>query len=271
MLLSLAGSLGITPVACGDVHMPMNDTVRPVFHGFEQIPLREYAERAYLDYSMHLGLRAPNIWFRARLRYPDARAEGGRVDIAGFTLPGMPAVVVGSNTQVAWGFTNSYIDSADWGRYARCGVDRYRIGAACTQPAHHRETIAVADGAPVAFDVEETPWGPVMAHDDAGAALALRWSAHLSGSLRLAFMDMAQRLRLADRPARPSLVGRSGARALPIGQHPSALPHPRRSSLIDVFDRVFASTCFTITAQYSECVPSADGNDPDTTTEPGGT
>jgi topoisomerase-4 subunit A len=34
----------------------MTDTVRPVFHGFEQIPLREYAERAYLDYSMYVVL-----------------------------------------------------------------------------------------------------------------------------------------------------------------------------------------------------------------------
>jgi len=34
----------------------MNDPVRPVFHGFEQIPLREYAERAYLDYSMYVVL-----------------------------------------------------------------------------------------------------------------------------------------------------------------------------------------------------------------------
>jgi topoisomerase-4 subunit A len=34
----------------------MPDTPRPVFHGFEQIPLREYAERAYLDYSMYVVL-----------------------------------------------------------------------------------------------------------------------------------------------------------------------------------------------------------------------
>ncbi|KRG69018.1 DNA topoisomerase IV subunit A [Pseudoxanthomonas dokdonensis] len=32
------------------------DTVRGTFHGFEQIPLREYAERAYLDYSMYVVL-----------------------------------------------------------------------------------------------------------------------------------------------------------------------------------------------------------------------
>ena len=34
----------------------MTETIRPVFHGFEQIPLREYAERAYLDYSMYVVL-----------------------------------------------------------------------------------------------------------------------------------------------------------------------------------------------------------------------
>jgi topoisomerase-4 subunit A len=34
----------------------MSDLTRPSFHGFEQIPLREYAERAYLDYSMYVVL-----------------------------------------------------------------------------------------------------------------------------------------------------------------------------------------------------------------------
>jgi topoisomerase-4 subunit A len=34
----------------------MTDSVRTTFHGFEQIPLHEYAERAYLDYSMYVVL-----------------------------------------------------------------------------------------------------------------------------------------------------------------------------------------------------------------------
>ena len=34
----------------------MSDLIRPSFHGFEQIPLHEYAERAYLDYSMYVVL-----------------------------------------------------------------------------------------------------------------------------------------------------------------------------------------------------------------------
>src|SRR5690606_28627774 len=71
--------------------------------------------------DMHLGLRAPGIWFRARLRYPDAGAPGGRVDASGFTLPGLPAVIVGSNGHVAWGFTNSYGDYLDWAIETPCG------------------------------------------------------------------------------------------------------------------------------------------------------
>ncbi len=34
----------------------MPDSARPSFHGFEQIPLKDYAERAYLDYSMYVVL-----------------------------------------------------------------------------------------------------------------------------------------------------------------------------------------------------------------------
>ncbi len=34
----------------------MTEPARPAFHGFEQLPLREYAERAYLDYSMYVVL-----------------------------------------------------------------------------------------------------------------------------------------------------------------------------------------------------------------------
>jgi PIN domain nuclease of toxin-antitoxin system len=34
----------------------MADPARPTFHGFEQLPLRDFAERAYLDDSMYVVL-----------------------------------------------------------------------------------------------------------------------------------------------------------------------------------------------------------------------
>ena len=144
--------------------------------------------RAIVADDMHLGLRVPNIWFRARLRYPDARAPGGHVDVSGFTLPGLPLVVVGSSTHVAWGFTNSYADVADWSRVVPCGKDP---NAACTPVTRHRERISVAGSAPVDFDVEETAWGPVMAHDRNGDAFALRWAAQRPGALNLGLSRLA--------------------------------------------------------------------------------
>ena len=172
--------------------------------------------RAIVADDMHLGLRAPNIWFRARLRYPDARAPGGRVDVTGFTLPGLPVVVVGSNTHVAWAFTNSYVDTADWRIETACGPAGHDAATtACVRPQAHRETIRVAGGAPVALEVEETPWGPVLRRDG-DTLYSLRWNGQLRGALGygLAMMPLAGDLdgamRIADRAAVPTqnlLVG----------------------------------------------------------------
>ncbi|MGH8061855.1 MAG: penicillin acylase family protein [Pseudoxanthomonas sp.] len=142
--------------------------------------------RAIVADDMHLGLRAPNIWFRARLRYPDARAPSGKVDISGFTLPGMPAVIVGSNTHIAWGFTNSYGDWADWAEIPGC---RGAI-AGCAGWKEFHEAIKVAGDKPFDLVVRETSWGPVL-HEVEGQALALRWTPQLPGSLRVSFADLA--------------------------------------------------------------------------------
>ena len=154
--------------------------------------------RAIVADDMHLGLRAPNIWFRARLRYPDALAPGGKVDVSGFTLPGFPFTVVGSNTHVAWAFTNSYVDTLDWAVQSECNAQR---ATGCVPSVHHRERIDVAGAKPVDFEVEETAWGPVMARDAQGRALALRWVAHLPGSFNLNLGEIARARTLAEATA----------------------------------------------------------------------
>lgn len=147
--------------------------------------------RAIVANDMHLGLRAPGTWFRARLRYPDLRAPGGKVDVQGFTLPGLPAVVVGSNGHVAWAFTNSYVDSTDWKRVVPC-TPAGPATATCTPTITHRETIEVAGTDAVTLAVEDTAWGPILEHASDGSALALRWTAHLPGALNLGLSDFAR-------------------------------------------------------------------------------
>ncbi|KRA70639.1 MULTISPECIES: penicillin acylase family protein [unclassified Lysobacter] len=145
--------------------------------------------RAIVADDMHLGLRAPNLWFRARLRYADPRVPGGRIDAGGFTLPGLPALVVGSNGRIAWGFTNSYGDWLDWAIAPGCAGAAPK---ACAGLRTYEERIEVKGEAARVLRVRETAWGPLM-HDNAdGSALALRWSAHLPGGLNLGLAKLVR-------------------------------------------------------------------------------
>src|SRR5688572_15577186 len=69
--------------------------------------------RALIANDMHLSIRVPNIWYRAALEWPDPANRNEPHRLIGVTLPGVPAVVVGSNTHIAWGFTNTYADWSD--------------------------------------------------------------------------------------------------------------------------------------------------------------
>jgi penicillin amidase len=130
--------------------------------------------------DMHLNLRVPNIWFRARLRYPDPANPARAVDLNGLTLPGTPALLAGSNSHVAWGFTNSYGDWMDWVRIELDPADatRYRTPEGWEKLVRHAEVIAVSGKPQETLLVDETRWGPILAHDVDGVPLALAWTAH---------------------------------------------------------------------------------------------
>ncbi|MEP6939595.1 MAG: penicillin acylase family protein, partial [Rudaea sp.] len=146
--------------------------------------------------DMHLVLRAPNIWFRARLQYPNPRRAGEMTDLIGVTLPGVPALVAGSNRHIAWGFTNSYGDWLDWVRVALDPADksRYRDSAGWQPLRVTTETIKVHGAADETLQVRDTKWGPILAADADGTPLALAWSATQPGgtNLELEHLDVAE-------------------------------------------------------------------------------
>ena len=165
--------------------------------------------RAIVANDMHLGLRAPNIWFRARLLYPDAAAADGKVDISGFTLPGIPAVIVGSNRHVAWGFTNSYGDWLDFYRveWLDSAHSRYRSAQGDLAIKVMHEKILVKGRAAEDFPVRETIWGPITHQLDSGTSLALRWAAQQAGSINLKLSDFATAGNLDAALATAAVVG----------------------------------------------------------------
>ncbi|HEY6642575.1 penicillin acylase family protein [Povalibacter sp.] len=144
---------------------------------------------ALLANDMHLGLRLPHVWYRARMR-----AQGGAEtprDLVGVTLPGLPILVVGSNGRVAWGFTNSY---GDWTDLVIIEVDptnpdRYLVGDTAEAFAKRAEIIAVRGAAPVSLDVKTTRWGPIVNQDAQGRPLALAWTAHDPRATNVRMLD----------------------------------------------------------------------------------
>ncbi|WP_201313997.1 penicillin acylase family protein [Dyella sp. EPa41] len=157
--------------------LPALDQPRPGSNSFAVSGNLTESGAAILANDMHLSLRVPNIWFRARLRYPDPAAPGGQRDANGVTLPGTPALVVGSNGQVAWGFTNSYGDWLDWVRVQRDPNDagHYKVAEGWAPIETHDEVIRIKDAPSHTLKVEVTRWGPIMGKDVDGTPLALAW------------------------------------------------------------------------------------------------
>mgnify|MGYP001612536259 FL=1 len=67
---------------------------------------RSASGKPLLANDPHLGLTAPAVWYFAQLSVPG-------LNVIGATLPGVPAVVLGRNERIAWGFTNTGPDVQD--------------------------------------------------------------------------------------------------------------------------------------------------------------
>jgi penicillin amidase len=126
--------------------------------------------------DMHLAVRVPNTWYRAVYQWSDAQPRL----MVGATLPGHPAMVIGSNTHVAWGFTNTYADFADVVLIdSDAGhPDRYRTPEGWRAFEHYDETLEVAGGTAEHLPVTWTAWGPLLTPDFKGRLRALSWVAH---------------------------------------------------------------------------------------------
>ncbi|RFP09400.1 penicillin acylase family protein [Duganella sp. BJB488] len=138
---------------------------------------------AIVSDDMHLGIQLPAIWYRLALQFPDGK--GGQRRVVGVTLPGTPAVVVGSNGHVAWGFTNSYGDYLD---LIALDTDQAKPGQVRTQagwetPVVHEETILIKGEPAAKLAVRETSLGPIR--EAMGRSYAIHWVAHTPAAVNV--------------------------------------------------------------------------------------
>lgn len=146
---------------------------------------------AILADDMHLSLRVPAIWYKTQLNWLD---QGEKQQVTGLSLPGTPAIVVGSNGRIAWGFTNS---TADWHDLItlKLSADQQQYLTATGWQTFETVTeyIRVRDQATYILSLEETQWGPVLPFPDQ-QKYALRWVAHDSHAvnLNLRYLEQAE-------------------------------------------------------------------------------
>jgi penicillin amidase len=121
-------------------------------------PSRSATGHPLLANDPHLSIGSPSDWYIVRLEAPG-------LSVAGVTLPGLPAVIIGKNARIAWGMTNMAADTQDlFIERADAIVDT------------RREEIRVAgEKAPVIVTVRATKHGPIVKDDWNGQLLSLRW------------------------------------------------------------------------------------------------
>lgn len=132
---------------------------------------------AILANDMHLGLGVPSIWYRAQFQIGSGPTM---LRAAGVTLPGLPAMVVGSNGTVAWGFTNAYGKWFDWVDLPENALIK-----------SHQEPIEVKGGAAQTLVVVEADGAPIVT-TEGRHRYALHWVAHEGAAYNLELDRMLQ-------------------------------------------------------------------------------
>ncbi len=199
--------------------------------------------RPLLAADLHFPPRVPARVYEAHLR-------GGALEVAGATLPGIPAFWAGFNPDLAWALVHMPVVVADLFEetlYAR-DTSRFFDAGRWRPLTVHDEKIGVARQAEVALRVRATSRGPLLDElvPEAGRPLALRWTGALGGGieglLRLArardVQGAREALRLHAEPVAAALlvdangggvlqlVGAVPRRAFPSGLQPVPAANP---------------------------------------------
>lgn len=147
--------------------------------GFAAAPDRTAAQGSILANDPQGPLTAPGLWYLARLEL-----QGGGV--IGGTIPGIPAILSGRNTELAWGITPAGIDDADiFIEELQPGdITRYRGVDGWTDFTSRREVIRIRDAEDQPMTLRWTANGAVLPSVDfalsevtpRGHVAALAWT-----------------------------------------------------------------------------------------------
>jgi len=138
-----------------------------------------------LSNDMHLPHSLPGVWYEIHL-------HSGDFDVEGFSLPGVPFVIVGHNQRIAWGFTNLNPDVQDLFIENFNAAGEYQTPTGWQKPEVDHEVIHVKGQQDVAFDVVVTRHGPIVSDlfPNEPRKIALQWVVYDSHSIGIPLFDL---------------------------------------------------------------------------------
>ena len=153
----------------------MNQDLREASNNWVVSGKRTVSGKPLLANDPHLRATAPNIWYLVHLSAPGLR-------VAGASAPGVPGVLLGHNSNMAWGATNLGPDVQDVYVEKFNAAGEYQTPGGWRKPVVRREEIKVrkdfSSPATVSetLDVTITRHGPVILEKD-NTSYALQWTA----------------------------------------------------------------------------------------------
>ncbi len=132
--------------------------------------------RPILANDPHLPPIFPTLWYENHL-------VGGDYNVTGFTMVGVPGVIIGHNEHIAWGITNSFADLQDIyvERFHPQNPLLYEVNGEWREAEEETTTIHVRGRRkPLVEKIRFTRHGPVISGLIPGEhrALSLRWSCY---------------------------------------------------------------------------------------------
>lgn len=115
-----------------------------------------FSKKPMIANDPHLAFTAPGKWYFVILRSKNWNAEG-------FTIPGLPTIVIGKNQNIAWGMTNVMADDADFyvEKLDTTGT-KYFLNGEWKDLIIEKDSFAVKDSSFHTFEIKKTHRGPII-------------------------------------------------------------------------------------------------------------
>ena len=211
----------------------------------------------------HLALMLPGMWFVAVIR-------SDKWNVSGFTLPGLPAVVIGKNRYISWALTNAMVDDADfYVEQLDSSKTHYNLDGTWRPLKIVSDTIKVRDSSNVIFKIEKTFHGPIISNihpynilypnkEQGQTTLSMKWTAFNFSDDLLSMLEVnkaknwrsfKKALKYYSTPGQNFIYGDSSGN---IGYILSAkIPIRNKLSSTQIYDGVLSTTGWTGYVPYS--------------------